>query len=582
MDTNNEKRDNRKRKARERQAKRRERRAAMASSVNDGLSKLSHLKPEGIPKPVQRGFSVALNVAQDIFWHLRHRTSFWKIIVGIVGAIVLLFFLSLFFSANIGPNISTMGLGLGGMSVEAATAQLENTFNNEMRVNIRLHGRQVGSVTASELGIHLDAQATAQVAKDAGLSGLPFGHQVEPVLEVDYGTAQNYMLSLVNEVFIPPYEAGYEWREGDVVAVPGRASRELDVVLTVQRIVDDAINIMVQGQLDLLTTTTQPRMIDSTPYLEEARAFVNSDLTIIGYDPFTDEEQQWQTTREEMARWLVAGVNGLTVREDGLERFVEGVNTLLNDGDNPRYLNEELARAALVQAIDAGETTVQVRINYLPSVHTIVRGETGFSIGRSTGLPFRLISDANPSVDWNQLIVGQEINLPSRDTVVPLDPISDKRIVVDLDRFYLVAYENGEIVFDWAISIGMRDAPTSPGIYQILEKVDVAYGSSFNLCSDSGCGQWQMDYFMGIYEVAPGLTNGFHGAVLLPNGGYLDGGSSQVRSTFGCVMSDNEVAVQLFEWADVGTMVEILSDEFAPESELARQAVEFMDAQNQF
>lgn len=578
---NNEKRDKRKRKARERQAKRRERREAMASSVNDGLSKLSDLKPKGIPEPVQRGFSMIATVAQDTIWHLRHRTSFWKIILGIVGGVALLFFLSLFFSPNIGPNMSSMGVGLGGMSVEAAAAQLDNTFNNEIRVSIRLDGQQLASVTPSELGIQLDAEATAQLAKDAGLSGLAFGHEIEPVLEVDYGTAQNYILGLVNEVFIPPYEAGYEWRDGDVIAVSGRASRELDVVLTVQRIVDNAIDMMMRGRLDLLTTTTQPRMTDSTPYLEEARAFVNSELTIIGYDPFTNEEQQWQTTREEMARWLVAGTNSLTVREDGLERFVDGVNALLNTGDNPRFLNEAFARAALAQAIDAGETIVRVRINYLPNVHTIVRGETGFSIGRSSGLPFRLISDANPSVDWNQLIVGQEIILPSRDIVVPIDPISNKRIVVDLDRFYLVAYENDEIIFHWPISIGMQDAPTSPGIYQILEKVDVAYGSSFNLCGDSGCGQWQMDYFMGIYEVAPGLTNGFHGAVLLPNGGYLDGGSNQVRSTFGCVMSDNDSALQLFEWSDVGTMVEVLSDEFAPESDLAQQAVEFMDLQNQ-
>jgi hypothetical protein len=47
------------------------------------------------------------------------------------------------------------------------------------------------------------------------------------------------------------------------------------------------------------------------------------------------------------------------------------------------------------------------------------------------------------------------------------------------------------------------------------------------------------------------------------------------------VMADNGMAQQLYEWSDVGTMVEIVSDEFAPESELARQAIEFMDVQNQ-
>src|SRR5690606_8951915 len=127
---------------------------------------------------------------------------------------------------------------------------------------------------------------------------------------------------------------------------------------------------------------------------------------------------------------------------------------------------------------------------------------------RRTGLPFNNISIANPGLDWNGIIYpGTPINLPSRDLVLPLDPVPEKRIVVDLDRYWLVAYEDGEVVYNWPISVGRNDAPTYPGIYQILEKVDVAYGSGFSLCNESSeCGQWEMSYFMGIYEVSEGLT----------------------------------------------------------------------------
>jgi hypothetical protein len=75
---------------------------------------------------------------------------------------------------------------------------------------------------------------------------------------------------------------------------------------------------------------------------------------------------------------------------------------------------------------------------------------------------------------------------------------------------------------------------------------------------------------MGIYEVLPGLVNGFHGAVELPNGAYLGGGNVSSPSTFGCIMSLDELAKQLFDWAEVGTMVEIISGEYEPRSELAR------------
>ena len=66
------------------------------------------------------------------------------------------------------------------------------------------------------------------------------------------------------------------------------------------------------------------------------------------------------------------------------------------------------------------------------------------------------------------LSVGETVNLPSPDITLPLDPIPNKRIVVNLKTQSLIAYENGQPVFSWLISSGMDHAPTSPGIYQIF------------------------------------------------------------------------------------------------------------------
>ena len=85
-----------------------------------------------------------------------------------------------------------------------------------------------------------------------------------------------------------------------------------------------------------------------------------------------------------------------------------------------------------------------------------------------------------------------------------------------------------------------------------------------------------MNWFMGIYEVIPGLMNGFHGAVQLPNGNYLGGGGVYEPSTFGCIMSLDNNAEQLYRWAERGTIVEILSDDFQPESRLAQFALDYI------
>ena len=80
-----------------------------------------------------------------------------------------------------------------------------------------------------------------------------------------------------------------------------------------------------------------------------------------------------------------------------------------------------------------------------------------------------------------------------------------------------------------------------------------------------------MTWFMGIYEVFPGLVNGFHGNVLLANGSLLGDGNVGYPATYGCVMSENEPALWLYEWAQVGTMVEIVAGDYLPRSAVAAQ-----------
>jgi lipoprotein-anchoring transpeptidase ErfK/SrfK len=280
-----------------------------------------------------------------------------------------------------------------------------------------------------------------------------------------------------------------------------------------------------------------------------------------------------------MARWLAAGTNSLTVRPDNVKAFALALNQRLNTPDAPRYLDTQEVIASVGDAVATGKTEALLRVRYLPLSYEIAAGDRGYSIARKTGMPFGLIDTANPGLDWNNLSIGQVVNLPSPDELLPMTPVANKRIIVDLDNLWMVVFENGEVIRSAPISIGRDTAPTHPGVYQILEHSDVAYGSSFTLCTEgtSDCGQWEMQWFMGIYEVVPGLMNGFHGDVLLPNGNLLGGGGgAQSETTFGCVMSDGDNAKFLYDWAEDGTMVEIISRDYPPHSELARRAYEMI------
>lgn len=45
--------------------------------------------------------------------------------------------------------------------------------------------------------------------------------------------------------------------------------------------------------------------------------------------------------------------------------------------------------------------------------YSVVGGDTGFTIAQRFGIPFDQLSAANPGVDWNNLSIGQGLNIPS-------------------------------------------------------------------------------------------------------------------------------------------------------------------------
>lgn len=557
--------------ARERIDRRRQRREAMVSLRDDSLGKVKNTLPEG----AESAATTASRFISELIWYLRHKTPAIKLMALLPVIIVVLFFGSMMMSSAIAPNIWALNQNLSGMNVEDAASVIETAWEDKT-IQVLKGTELIDTVTPQQLGLTIDAQTMAEEAKAAGLSGIPFGVEIEPTFLTNFGSAQNYLLTIVEDVYVPPYDAGYRWDDGQVVGVPGRNSEELDINATIDAIFMNPLSVYRNGRVQVSVRTTPPDMLDPSPWLEDAQRYVAGGVTLTGYDPFKDRFHQWTSTPDEITRWLEAGASGLTLREEAFTRFIRELNEMLNAEDQPRYLDLEEVSEDMSEAIASKSNEVLLRVRYLPTEYTILSGDSGHNIGRRKGLPFRLIDVANSNINWNALSIGDVITLPSRDQVVPLDPVPEKRIVVDLDAMWLVAYENGEMIYNWPISIGMPSAPTSPGIFQILDKTPKAYGSSFNMCGASGCSQWEMDWFMSIYEVAPGLTNGFHGAVLLPNGAYLGGGSTQQRSTYGCVMSENGNAERLYNWADLGTMVEMISSQFPPESQLGQEAYAFI------
>lgn len=556
-------------KARDRQMAR-QRREGTTSSIGPALrDKLSGVN---LPKGTQEWRKRGGLLASDLLWYATHEPKVWLAGAGLIGFIFLLFVASHVFTGRIYPNVWSGGVYLGDMTVEQASAALNTAWAEQIRIQLYDGARQ-WSASPLDLGLQIDATKTAEAARSVGLSGVPMGYGIAPVVSVDYATAQNYLLNLSADAAIAPHNGGFAWQSDVLVSVAGADGRMLDVAKTMDNLMVDPVAVIESRRVDLAMAVLAPEFPDSEPFLETAQKAATQSFTLTGYDPFTDEMVTWSTTRDVFTSWLEAGDDQLKLRDDTFAAFLEAQDQSLNtDPSKPgRYLDPTLTKQHITEAINEGTGTVMLRIQYRPTEYEVQRGDTGYRIARKTGIPFYLIEEANPGRDLGVLSPGDVVRIPSPDLVVPLDPVPDKRIVVDLNNQTLTAFENGQPVFNWLISSGLEQYPTSPGTYQVLSHEEVAAGSSFTLCNTGGsCGQWEMYWFMGMYEVGPGLMNGFHGAVLLPNGAYLGGGNVGAPYTFGCVMSQNDNAKLLYDWATEGTVVEVISSEYAPRSDLGQ------------
>jgi lipoprotein-anchoring transpeptidase ErfK/SrfK len=122
----------------------------------------------------------------------------------------------------------------------------------------------------------------------------------------------------------------------------------------------------------------------------------------------------------------------------------------------------------------------------------------------------------------------------------------EKRIVVHVSEQHLYAYQGEALVHSFVISTG-ADNSTRMGTFPILDKIPDAYSDPW--------GFWMPDW-LGIYWVGD-IENGLHAVPMLPDGKTIWEDALGTPISHGCVVLNPEDARRLYDWADIGTQVEI-------------------------
>jgi LysM repeat protein len=456
------------------------------------------------------------------------------------------------------PGVRAGGAYLGGLSRSEAALAATGAWASPM-IEVRA-GEIARPVPAEALGLVIDGAAVAQAAharsRTAGrVEGALRGQlavEIEPIWRVDRDTAVRFLQNLAGEVELAPIDASLTIAAGQVRAAPAMPGRSLDVASSLVQLAGNLGQVLSAGRFEPVTITLEPALGDVSVALAQATELLGHTLDIRAYDPIEDEMVAWQAPPAEWGSWLQTRVDpasGMMAWRIDARLAQDYLAAQMQTLAPERYLALPEGVAGMIDAIESGRWSLDLRIYHHMRQHTVQPGDTLAKIGRQYGIPYPWLEQANPWASEG-LRIGQVLTIPSPDELLPLPVIPGKRIVVNISQQRMWVYENGALKWEWLVSTGIESSPTHPGVFQVQSHETNAYAASWDL--------W-MPHFMGIYRPVPTVDfmNGFHG--------FPSRGGTQILwtanlgrpVTYGCILISSENAAALYEWAEEGTVVEV-------------------------
>jgi len=525
----------------------------------------------------------------------RSSPAFWLLLIGwllflslVAGTVVGL--VQIYGGNRILAGVEVLGRSLSGRTTADAAARLDDEWRSRRVV---LEAAQADGTVKTwtlspvQVGALLDAQATAEQAYEVGREELqpetigalsrrllastgfvPVQVQpavIAPVWRFDSQAAAGTLRMLANELEVPVQNAGVQVVDGRIETTPATTGRSLDIAAALAALEaypwDRALAQPGEALRFALPIVEHPAAItDVSALVAEVSPLLAQPIAIRLYDAVRNERAEWTAQPADMGRWLAFGV---AASAEGSEAATNALTWSVDEARVAEWLAEQSAAFGderfvaasdavplLVDAFKARQSAISTRISHGEREHLVQSGETLSSIAFDYGIPYPYIQALNPETAEG-LFAGQTIRIPSQDVMLPLPAIENKRIVISLSKQTVQVYENGQLKWDWTGSTGLPDSPTSPGVFQVQSHEEMAYAANWDL---------YMPWFMGIYRPVPGqeFMNGFHGFPSRDRRQLLWTRNLGRPVTYGCILLSTENAKLLYDWAEVGVVVEIV------------------------
>lgn len=300
------------------------------------------------------------------------------------------------YAGRIFPGVSAAGVDLSALSPEEAAARLrERIIFPEAGKIVFQDGEKVWTVRPLDLGMSLDAEATAQVAYSIGRHSDPFtrlseklaawyaGQDVAPLLIYNEHMAQDYLKRIAAEVDIPTVEASLKVDGTQVVVRPGQVGHTVDVQATLQQL-ETQMRTLSDGIVPLTASDSPPVILDAEKQAEIARQILSAPLVLQTPDAKEGDPGPWTLEPARLGAMLsivrVQGDEGMQYQvelsKDALRTYVTSLAlSLARTEANARFVfNDETHKLDVIQPAVIGRS-LDVEASLLAIDEKLAKGE---------------------------------------------------------------------------------------------------------------------------------------------------------------------------------------------------------------
>jgi vancomycin resistance protein YoaR len=263
-------------------------------------------------RPVRRGFRINP-------WIIRLP------ILMITGSILVLMILGLFmfafqmrYSEMVVPGVSALGMDLSGMTLEQATAALENSFEyGSDAVFTFRDGDRFWQLTAQELGVSFNAEETAAAAFAIGhderdilnsMNGQAQawfeGYTLSPIITYDQNVALTKLNTIAAEINRDAVNATLTLEGTGVIITDGQTGRQVDIAATLSRLNDRIAQLENGAEIPVVINETPPLVPSVAATTQLIETAFSAPVTLTATDQSGAQLGPWTVSVDQIAQLL--------------------------------------------------------------------------------------------------------------------------------------------------------------------------------------------------------------------------------------------------------------------------------------